>query len=355
MNEENKEVVKETTTEIKQEVNNEVPKVEVKENKKSNKLLLILLPIFLVVIGACVIVVLLLNGNSKYKKYEDLVEKSAKLYVSLNEIEFDYSLLNYGLIKISDMRETMLIADDIKECDGYVKVTDNGDEEVYKTYITCGNKYTTEGYDPALVSAYDFDNTLPSENNAVENNDTTETDKKISTEVKIDETQKSESTISTTLNKSDYELVKLEKKDKIETDYYKVNISIENGNLIAINSNDDKVIFNFKNAEKFILGKDTSMSVDGQKLYVITKDGKFYYTNQSGKGSFTDIIKSVKETYKLDELFTLFDYSEKVVDVYYNFQSNDRAGKYIEPIVETESGKLIAIDTKTGKLTEYVD
>ena len=352
MNEENKEVVKETTTEIKKEVNNEVPKVEVKENKKSNKLLLILLPIFLVIIGACVIVVLLLNGNSKYKKYEDLVEKSAKLYVSLNEIEFDYSLLNYGLIKISDMRETMLIADDIKECDGYVKVTDNGDEEVYKTYITCGNKYTTEGYDPALVSAYDFDSTLPSDNTTADDNDK---DEKILEEVKIDDELKSDSIISTTLNKSDYELVKLEKNDKIETDYYKVNISIENGNLIAINSNDDKVIFNFKNAEKFILGKDTSMSVDGQKLYVITKDGKFYYTNQSGKGSFTDIIQSVKETYKLDELFTLFDYSEKVVDVYYNFQSNDRAGKYIEPIVETESGKLIAIDTKTGKLTEYIE
>ena len=177
MNEENKEVVKETTTEIKQEVNNEVPKVEVKENKKSNKLLLILLPIFLVVIGACVIVVLLLNGNSKYKTFEDDVEYSAMFYKSLKKINFNYDTLNYGLIKISDIRETSSIADDIKECDGYVKVTLDGEDETFKAYITCGNKYTTEGYDPALVAAYDFDSTLPSDNSTTDSNDKDEISK----------------------------------------------------------------------------------------------------------------------------------------------------------------------------------
>ena len=53
-------------------------------------------------------------------------------------------------------------------------------------------------------------------------------------------------------------------------------------------------------------------------------------------------------------MFTLFNYPEKVVNVYYYYQA-DSFSRYIEPVVETESGKLIGIDTNTGKLTEYVD
>jgi len=165
---------------------------------------------------------------------------------------------------------------------------------------------------------------------------------------------KSDSEISNTLNKEDYYFVKFAKNNRTETLYYKVNISIEEGNLVAINKDDNKVTFSFNNADSFILGKDTDLSVDGERLYVITIDGKFYYTSQAGKGSFTDIVKSVKEKDNLNNMFTLFNYPEKVVNVYYYYQA-DSFSRYIEPVVETESGKLIGIDTNTGKLTEYVD
>ena len=165
---------------------------------------------------------------------------------------------------------------------------------------------------------------------------------------------KSDSTISNTLNKDDYYFIKLEKNYKMETLYYKVNISIEDGDLVAINKDNNKATFSFKNADSFIQGKDSSLSVDGERLYVITTDGKFYYTSQPGKGSFADVLKSLKENDKLNNMFTLFDYPEKVVDVYYYYNSLS-SSKYIEPVVETESGKFIGIDTYTGKLTEYVE
>ena len=41
----------------------------------------------------------------------------------------------------------------------------------------------------------------------------------------------------------------------METLYYKVNISIEDGDLVAINKDNNKATFSFKNAENFIQGK----------------------------------------------------------------------------------------------------
>lgn len=198
-------------------------------------------------------------------------------------------------------------------------------------------------------------NPTPDKENETKNDETTEdeTVKPFSNTYTVD-SLKSNSIISSTLKKEDYNFVKFEKNHNMETLYYKVNISIEDGDLVAINKDNNKATFSFKNAENFIQGKDSSLSVDGERLYVITEDGKLYYTAQPGKGSFTDVIKGLRENDNLNKMFTLFDYPEKVVDVYYYYDTYS-ASRYVEPVVETESGKFIGIDTYTGKLTEYVD
>lgn len=70
------------------------------------------------------------NSEKKYQTYEDMMVEYAKVSKYNNQ----------SIITLNNLDE---LQDVKKECSGYVTITGN----IYKAYISCGNKYETDGYE----------------------------------------------------------------------------------------------------------------------------------------------------------------------------------------------------------------
>ena len=77
------------------------------------------------------------NDEKKYMTYEDMMVEYAIVYPNKNLTTIKLSLLD----NLDEVK---------KNCTGYVKVIDRNKND-YKSYIKCGNKYITSGYDHSLA------------------------------------------------------------------------------------------------------------------------------------------------------------------------------------------------------------
>ena len=74
------------------------------------------------------------NQQTLYHEYENMIEEYAK---------FGQIYGNDDHINLADIPELSKISD---ECDGYA-VIDHDNNDNYKAYISCSDKYKTDGYD----------------------------------------------------------------------------------------------------------------------------------------------------------------------------------------------------------------
>lgn len=76
------------------------------------------------------------TDEQKYETYEKMMEEYAAVYPDKSLTTIKLSLLD----NLEDVK---------KNCTGYVTV--NRSTNDYKAYISCGDKYTTEGFDTSLA------------------------------------------------------------------------------------------------------------------------------------------------------------------------------------------------------------
>ena len=74
------------------------------------------------------------NSDTIYHEYESMMEEYAAIS--------DYK--DQDIIHLSDLQELNTVK---KECKGYVVVDHTSSNLEYKAYISCGDKYITDGYD----------------------------------------------------------------------------------------------------------------------------------------------------------------------------------------------------------------
>ena len=84
-------------------------------------------------------------GNNGYLRLEEKLENAAKEYIKSKKIEITGELtINYSLLKDSGFVDGLR---DINgnDCNGYVKITPDGNVDYYNGYISCKN-YQTINY-----------------------------------------------------------------------------------------------------------------------------------------------------------------------------------------------------------------
>ena len=73
------------------------------------------------------------NKDTLYKSYEKMMEE----YAAVSEFKNQY------YVNLNDLEELDQVK---KECVGYVMIDHSSETVSYKAYISCGDKYQTEGY-----------------------------------------------------------------------------------------------------------------------------------------------------------------------------------------------------------------
>lgn len=112
---------------------------------------LLLVIFLLLVVGGIVLGINLASNKSyeNYKEFEKELIKDAKNYVEIYDITIDRG--GEKVIKLSSLKKNNLVSNDLKDkCHGYVRVDNDdleSDEYTFYSYIRCGNKYNTSGYD----------------------------------------------------------------------------------------------------------------------------------------------------------------------------------------------------------------
>ena len=126
-----------------------------REREKHITRLHIILFFIVVIIGVIVYTIVNIkinNSDSKYKDLEDEIVIASEQYVQINDIIIEDGYEKR--INIKKIYNQGLIQNELySKCKGYVEITseikdfeDDEYELVHRAYISCGKKYTTEGY-----------------------------------------------------------------------------------------------------------------------------------------------------------------------------------------------------------------
>jgi len=140
--------------------------MEKKRQKKGNKILIIILILLIIVLGLIIFI-----NNNKTNKYENIIKE---LENKTNTYLEDDSSLNYSYNDILSIKNDIFSEiENINElnCNGYIHITTNNNKLVPKTYIKCGNKYETEGYNSNITKIIDEDLKNDSDAIAITNSD----------------------------------------------------------------------------------------------------------------------------------------------------------------------------------------